>query len=248
MKKIVIVGATSRIAHMCARLWADEDCEELVLVGRNQSKLDVVRDDIKTRNQRINCETRTVNFLETSEIKNCVDSICLSRVPDIVLIAQGTSLPENEELRQNIKLEEKSIRINYMSVVLFLEAFAGYLETTGSGNLAVIGSVAGDRGRNSNYIYGASKAAIETYVEGLRHHFALNKANVYLTLIKPGPTKSPLTEKMNQSNLASPENVAKHIVNSINNNKTLLYAPLKWKIIMFIIRLLPNNIFNRINI
>ena len=248
MKKIVIVGATSRIAHMCARLWVQEDCEEIVLVGRNLKKLNTVADDLKTRNSKLLCKTKVVDFFNKDEIQNCVDSICSKRIPDIVLIAQGSSLPENEILREDIALEEESIRLNFISAVLFLEKFTQFCEKAGAGSIAIIGSVAGDRGRASNYIYGSSKAAIDAYVSGLSHHLALKKSNVHITLVKPGPTESPLTVDFPQKKLANPEDVAGIIVKAIKNNKNEVYAPFKWKLIMFVIRLIPNLFFYKMKI
>ena len=247
MKKIVIVGATSRIAHMCARLWVQEDCDEIVLVGRNTEKLNTVASDLKTRNSNLLCETKIVDFFNKDEIQNCVDSVCSKRVPDIILIAQGSSLPENEILRQDLSLEEYSIRLNFISVILFLESFVKYCEIVGAGSIAVIGSVAGDRGRASNYIYGSSKAAIDTYVSGLSHLLALKNSNVHITLVKPGPTESPLTAGLSLKKLASPEAVAKSIVKAISSNKRLVYTPIRWKFIMFIVKFLPIFIFNKTN-
>ena len=248
MKKIVVVGATSRIAHMCARLWVQEDCEEIVLVGRNTEKLNTVASDLKTRNSNLLCNTKVVDFFNKDEIQNCVDSICSKRVPDIVLIAQGSSLPENEILRQDLSLEEDSIRLNFISVVLFLESFAKYCENVGVGSIAVIGSVAGDRGRASNYIYGSSKAAIETYVSGLSHYLALKKSNVHITLVKPGPTQSPLTADLPQRKLAPPEDVAKGIIAAVRKHKKNVYIPFKWTLIMAVIKCIPNIVFSKINL
>ncbi|MGN0895004.1 MAG: SDR family NAD(P)-dependent oxidoreductase [Succinivibrio sp.] len=247
MKKIVIVGATSRIAHMCARLWVQEDCDEIVLVGRNTEKLNTVAVDLKTRSEKLSCNIKLVNFFNTEDIKNCVDSICSNRVPDVVLIAQGSSLPTNDRLREDIFKEEESIRLNFISVALFLENFTKHLESVGVGSIAVIGSVAGDRGRASNYIYGSSKAAIETYVSGLSHYLALKKTNIHITLVKPGPTQSPLTADLPLKKLANPENVAQEIITAVRKNRRKVYSPFKWTFIMAVVRIIPNFIFNKIN-
>lgn len=249
MKKIVIVGATSRIAHMTARLWADEfNSIEMVFVGRNLDKLNNVRNDLQSRNKSLKCKVISIDFSSTNEIKECVKNTCQDRVPDIVLIAQGSSLPDNETLRSDLVQLDASIRLNYSSVVLFADAFAIQLEKAGAGHLAVIGSVAGDRGRNSNYIYGASKSAIETYLQGLRHHFALNKKSISVSLIKPGPTVSPLTLDLPKNKLAKAEDVAKIIVKGVRKGQKIIYAPAKWRLIMTIIRLLPDFIFNHLKI
>lgn len=249
MKKITIVGATSRIAHMTARIWVEnKECEELILIGRNEDKLNMVKADLESRDSSLKCSVKAVDFSSSKEIQNCVKNACQGKCPDIVFVAQGTSLPDNETLRNDFNQLELSVNINYLSVILFTEGFAKKMEETDSGTIAVIGSVAGDRGRNSNYIYGASKSAVDTYLQGLRHHFALNNKKITVSLIKPGPTISPLTVDMPQNKLSKAEDVAKCIVKGISKGKSVIYAPFKWKLIMTVIKMLPDFIFNRMNI
>ena len=117
------------------------------------------------------------------------------------------------------------------------------------GRLAVIGSVAGDRGRKSNYIYGASKALIDRYMQGLQHRIGLLGSNVTATLIKPGPTQTPMTAGISgKGKMATPEQVAKDIVDGIHANKRVIYTPSKWAIIMMIIRHLPFFILKKMDI
>lgn len=114
--------------------------------------------------------------------------------------------------------------------------------------MAVIGSVAGDRGRKSNYVYGAAKGLVSRYMQGLQHRFA--GTSVQITLIKPGPTDTPMTSemKMNGAKLASPVLVAKQIINGIEKGRRVIYTPSKWAIIMLIIRHIPNYIFDKMDI
>jgi short-subunit dehydrogenase len=116
------------------------------------------------------------------------------------------------------------------------------------GTLVLIGSVAGDRGRRSNYVYGASKGLVTRYAQGLQHRFAGTPVKVIL--VKPGPTDTPMTAdfKAKGMKLASVEDVAKSIVSGVAAGKTVIYAPGKWGLIMMVIRHLPNIIFNRMNI
>lgn len=249
MNKIAIVGASSRIAHMTARIWVEnKECNEIVLIGRNSEKLNRVRDDLVSRDPNLKSSVYTVDFCSSQDIQNCVDNVCTNESTDIVLVAQGTSLPDNETLRNDFSQLESSVRTNYLSVILFTEAFAQKMEQKGEGKIAVIGSVAGDRGRNSNYIYGASKSAVETYLQGLRHHFALKKKKISVSLIKPGPTISPLTVDMPQNKLSRAEDVAACIVKGISKGKSVIYAPIKWKLIMTVIKMLPDFIFNKMKI
>jgi decaprenylphospho-beta-D-erythro-pentofuranosid-2-ulose 2-reductase len=132
--------------------------------------------------------------------------------------------------------------------VLFAEAFAGHMQKANSGTLAIISSVAGDRGRKSNYVYGAAKGLVTRYTQGLQHRLA--GTDVKVVLIKPGPTDTPMTVHLKQqgSRLASVEDVAARIVEGIDQAKSLVYAPAKWALIMMIIRHLPNFIFKKLDI
>jgi short-subunit dehydrogenase len=115
------------------------------------------------------------------------------------------------------------------------------------GSIAIIGSVAGDRGRKSNYVYGAAKGLVTRYAQGLQHRFAGTRVSV--TLIKPGPTNTPMTAAMKGSEkFASPEDVATTIISGIDSKKAVVYAPAKWQIIMMVIQHLPSFIFNKMNI
>jgi short-subunit dehydrogenase len=116
------------------------------------------------------------------------------------------------------------------------------------GTLAIIGSVAGDRGRKSNYAYGAAKGLVARYVQGLQHRLA--GTGVKAVLIKPGPTDTPMTAQLKQqrSRLANVEDVARVIVKAINQGNPIVYVPAKWALIMMAIRHLPNIIFNKLEI
>jgi short-subunit dehydrogenase len=120
------------------------------------------------------------------------------------------------------------------------------MEAAGSGTLAIIGSVAGDRGRKTNYVYGAAKGLIDRYAQGLQHRFAGTQVKV--VLIKPGPTATPMTAHLPQRGLASAEAVAHRIVTAVAAGQPVVYAPARWWLIMMIIRHLPRVIFNRLNI
>ena len=245
MKRIVIIGATSSIAEHCARLWAKEPVE-LTLVGRNQERLDIIATDLKVRSPQSNTSTYLTNFVDPESIKSTVAALCSTPV-DIILIAHG-SLPEQKACQKDLTLCQATIEINAVSPVLFAEAFAQHLENQNYGTLAIIGSVAGDRGRKSNYVYGAAKGLVARYTEGLQHRFA--NTGVRVVLIKPGPTDTPMTAELKAmgSNMASPNAVAQCIVDGIAKNQRVIYAPKIWSLIMLVIRHLPAFIFNKMNI
>ena len=122
------------------------------------------------------------------------------------------------------------------------------MEKAGKGTIAVMGSVAGDRGRQSNYVYGAAKGLVTRYAQGLQHRFAGTAVRV--VLVKPGPTDTPMTAhlKAQGMKMASVETVAEGIVAAIDAGKPLAYVPGKWALIMMIIRHLPNFVFNKMRI
>ncbi|MFM7227785.1 MAG: SDR family NAD(P)-dependent oxidoreductase, partial [Betaproteobacteria bacterium] len=126
------------------------------------------------------------------------------------------------------------------------EAFARQLARQGHGTIALIGSVAGDRGRKANYVYGAGKGMVERYAQGLQHRFASTGVNI--VLIKPGPTATPMTAHLATAGLAKVEQVAHAIVKAIEAGTPVAYVPAKWQVIMLIVQHLPRWIFHKLNI
>ena len=247
MKKIVIVGATSAMAEHCARLWVQESPKELILVGRDLLKAERVAQDLRVRSPQSKIMVQTVDFLDSARISEWANSLSAEGVPDIVLIAHG-SLPDQKNSQGNLSLCEQAIMVNGVSPVLFSEAFAGPMQLANKGTIAVIGSVAGDRGRKSNYVYGAAKGLVARYTQGLQHRLA--ETNVKVVLIKPGPTDTPMTAdlKGQGAKLASVGDVALMIVEAVARGKPVVYAPGKWALIMMVIRHLPRLIFNKMDI
>lgn len=246
-KKIVIIGATSAIAEKCARLWAQDNPAEIVLIGRNQEKIDRVASDLKVRTPDTTITSITGNFLDPTQIQAVVDQIFSKGNVDIALIAHG-SLPDQELCQLDLNLCKEALEVNGISPVLFAEAFATHMQKCNNGTLAVIGSVAGDRGRKSNYIYGAAKGLVTRYVQGLQHRFA--NSNIKVVLIKPGPTDTPMTAHLKQTGakLATVDSVARRIVVGIEHGYRIVYAPRAWSVIMMVVRHLPNFIFARLKI
>ncbi len=246
-QKIVIVGATSAIAEYCVRIWVAESPKNIVLLGRNQERVDRVARDLRVRSLKSTILVNIVDFEDSEKIQTSVDEVCISGVPDIVLIAHG-SLPDQNECQKNLETNKQAIELNGISPILFAEAFATHMERANKGSLAIIGSVAGDRGRKSNYVYGSAKGLVTRYAQGLQHRLA--GTNVKVTLIKPGPTDTPMTSmlKIKGVALAPVDQVAKKIVKGIASGKYVVYAPKKWEIIMMLIRHLPRFIFNKMEI
>jgi decaprenylphospho-beta-D-erythro-pentofuranosid-2-ulose 2-reductase len=246
-KKIIIVGATSAIAEHCARLWLQKKPVDLTLVGRDTQRIERVATDLKVRNPESEIRIVKAGFLEPEEIKATVANIIHSGDVDVVLIAHG-SLPEQADCQDDLTACRDALNTNGISPVLYAEAFAKQMEKANHGTIALIGSVAGDRGRKSNYVYGAAKGLVTRYAQGLQHRFA--STGVKVVLIKPGPTDTPMTAHLKEkgAKLASVESVAKQIVEGVEAGKPVIYVPGKWRLIMMIIRHLPSLIFNKMDI
>jgi short-subunit dehydrogenase len=245
-KRIVIIGATSAIAEHCARLWVENTNVDLTLVARNAEKAESVATDLRVRSPQSAIRVLAANFIDPLAIQQLVDKIVAEGIVDTVLIAHG-SLPDQDVCQQNLTECNEALTVNSISPVLFAEAFAGHMQKAKLGTLAIIGSVAGDRGRKSNYVYGAAKGLVTRYAQGLQHRLA--NTGVKVVLIKPGPTETPMTAHLKQQGgLAKVEDVAKVIVSAINQGKPVVYAPAKWALIMMIIRHLPEFIFKKMDI
>jgi short-subunit dehydrogenase len=163
------------------------------------------------------------------------------------LVAHG-SLPSQEACQIDLNLCRGALDVNGISPVLFAEAFATHMQKSNIGTLAIIGSVAGDRGRKSNYVYGAAKGLVTRYIQGLQHRLA--NTDVKVVLIKPGPTDTPMTTHLKQSGakLTPVDQVASEIVCGIESGQRVVFAPNKWSVIMMVIRHLPFFIFRRMDI
>ncbi|WP_231694885.1 SDR family NAD(P)-dependent oxidoreductase [Ottowia caeni] len=247
MKRIVIIGATSALAEHCARLWLLKQPADLTLVGRDAQRVERVAADLQVRSPQSRIRIIQAEFLDPDSIGLTARRISQAGPIDIVLIAHG-SLPNQTECQDDLPACRDALSINGLSPVLFAEAFAKELEQFKHGTLALIGSVAGDRGRKSNYVYGAAKGLLARYAEGLQHRFA--GTGVKIVLVKPGPMETPMTAHMKGAGvkLASVEGVAKQVIKAIETGKPLLYTPEKWMLIMRIIQHLPRAIFNKLEI
>jgi short-subunit dehydrogenase len=243
-QRIIIIGASSAIAEPCARLWAQQPVY-FVLVGRNHERVDRVAADLRVRSPQSSAQSVVVDFTDAAAIAALAVQTAAQGKIDIVLIAHG-NLPVQSDCERDLLKSQQSLEINGVSPVLFAEAFAAQLQKAGRGTLAMIGSVAGDRGRKTNYVYGAAKGLIDRYAQGLQHRFA--GTPVKIVLIKPGPTATPMTAHLPPRGLASPEAVAQAIVAAIDKGSPVVYAPARWALIMMVIRHLPRFIFNRLNI
>ena len=242
--RILVVGATSEIAQSCCRIWANNDNHEFVFSGRDKERLDSVVGDFQVRFPGSKFEAEIFDHLDTKAIESFV-AISSTKPIDLALIAHG-SLTSQSRAATNFDYLWKELETNAISPIVFTEGLAGVLLKQGYGKLAVIGSVAGDRGRSINYAYGSGKAALETFVSGLQHKIVGTQVKV--TLVKPGPTRTPMTSEVHvgPTRLADPETVAAEIVKGISKGRRVLYSPWIWRYVMYLIKGLPFWIFKRI--
>jgi decaprenylphospho-beta-D-erythro-pentofuranosid-2-ulose 2-reductase len=242
--RIVVIGAGSEIAQKCCENWAGDGADEIILVGRNLDKISNIAESFSRKYPNTNFQVQLLDHLDIEDIEKFFKVVSLKKI-DLAFIAHG-DLTQQFEVKNSAQYLYRQFEINAISPMVFAEGFANIFEQQGSGQLAIIGSVAGDRGRAVNYAYGAAKAAIATYCSGLQHRF--KNTEIKVSLIKPGPTLTPMTKGMHigPTRLASSMLVASQITAGIAKAKRIIYSPKRWAIIMLIIRILPFYLFKKI--
>jgi len=244
--QIMIVGATSAIAQSVARIYAESGAR-FFLVARDASRLDAVADDLRVRGaMSVECLAADLSDHDRHPEIIAAAFDAYSGL-DTVLIAHGV-LPDQPHCQESVQSTLDSLNINFLSVVSLLTPIANRFEENKRGTIAVISSVAGDRGRQSNYIYGAAKSGLDTFLQGLRNR--LSKSDVHVVTIKPGFVDTPMTAHIPERGIlwAQPEDVAKGIIQAIDKQKDVVYLPRFWSLIMLIIRSIPERIFKKLSL
>lgn len=244
--RVIILGGTSAIAEATARLYAAERAD-ILLVGRDADKLAAIAADLAVRGAS-RAETAIADLAAPGDaVAALADYVSRLGGVDHILIAYGI-LGEQAVAARDPAAADRILTINFNSAAAWCLAAANLIEAQGRGSLVVLGSVAGDRGRRQNFIYGAAKAGLAALVEGIAHRFAATGPRA--VLVKPGPTITPMTEGMVRKGLlwAKPEDVAKVVRRAADKGGPVVYAPGFWRLIMLIIRFLPAPIFNRLDI
>lgn len=245
MQKILIIGATSAIAEASARQWAARGVA-LFLVGRNAARLETIAADLRVRGAAsVGCFVMDATEHTAHPAMLAAVTTALGGI-DVALIAHGT-LPDQKACESSVELSLREIDSNGISVIALATRLANQFEAQGSGTLAVIASVAGDRGRQSNYVYGAAKGMVSLFLQGLRNR--LSKKGVQVLTIKPGFVDTPMTASFKKGALwAQPEDIAHGIVSAIDGKKDVVYLPGFWRLIMLVIRHIPERIFKRLSL
>jgi decaprenylphospho-beta-D-erythro-pentofuranosid-2-ulose 2-reductase len=244
-RKILVLGATSGIAEATCRIWANQGAR-LFLVARNAEKLAAVAADLRTRGASY-VDTAVADLDNTEQhptlLAHAVNSLTGL---DVAYLTYGI-LGDQGKAEQDFNTAAQIIYTNYMAPVSLLTWLANFCVQRHAGTLAVISSVAGDRGRKSNYLYGSSKAGLSAFLGGLRNR--VDREGVTVLSIKPGPVKTAMTAGMKGSEkFADADKVAQSIVKAIDKRQDTLYVPFQWQPIMFIIRNIPERIFKKLNL
>jgi decaprenylphospho-beta-D-erythro-pentofuranosid-2-ulose 2-reductase len=243
--KIVIIGSSSAIAHETAKCFA-RDGAELFLVGRNAEKLQVIASDLKVRGAQC-VETYILDLSDLAQHQTLLDqALATLGEIDMLLIAHGT-LGNQRKCELSVEETLKELQTNCISVISLLTISANYFEQRRRGCIAVISSVAGDRGRKSNYVYGTAKAALTTFLQGLRNR--LSSSGVAVVTVKPGYVATPMTAHIKTGLLtANAQAVGQGIYEAMIKKKDIVYLPWFWQPIMLIIKSIPESLFKRLSL
>ncbi|WP_049621934.1 SDR family oxidoreductase [Frateuria defendens] len=245
MQRVLIIGATSAIAEATARIYAERG-SRLHLVARTPARLDTIVEDLRIRGAAdVGRDALDINDLTRHEAVLDAAWTALGNV-DVVLVAHGT-LPDQKACEASVETAMAEFATNATSTIALLTLLANRMERAGRGTIAVISSVAGDRGRASNYLYGSAKAAVSTFLGGLRQR--LSKRGVDIVTIKPGFVDTPMTRDFKKGALwAKPDAVAAGIVKAVDKGTPVVYLPWFWFAIMTVIRAIPEFIFKRVSL
>lgn len=245
MRKAVILGATSGIALAVERELAQRGCE-LLLVARSAERLAALQSDLLARGaaQVLVCPANLASVEQHAGIFDYVRRTLPQF--DTVLLAYG-AMHDQKESEASIDILVQELNVNFVSASAILTFFANDLEKRRTGCIAAITSVAGDRGRRANYVYGSAKGALSLFLQGLRSR--LHPAGVRVITIKPGPVKTPMTDHLESAaRFAEPETVAADIVRALEQRSPdVLYTPKIWRYIMTAVEHIPEGIFKRLS-
>jgi NAD(P)-dependent dehydrogenase (short-subunit alcohol dehydrogenase family) len=233
--RVLVLGATSAIAQAAARLWAERG-DEMLLVARDPARLEAVADDLRTRGGSVETLVMDLNRDEAALLQRVGD-------PEVVLLAQGI-LGEAHRRDTDPDCAELVLRTNLIGPVRLLTLLAPRLQRGAC--IAALSSVAGDRGRAKVGAYGASKAGLDSFLSALRQR--LSPAGIRVLALKPGFVDTPMTAALPRTALfASPAQIGRGIVRAVDSGRDgVVYLPWWWRLIMLVIKALPERIFKRL--
>lgn len=241
-KSVLILGALSDIAKSIAQKYA-ENGYNLHLAARSIADLKKYSSDLKIR-YNIEIDIYELDVLKTESHNNFIQN--LKEIPSILICAIGL-LGQQKDNENNLDQRTKVVRSNYEGPINIISDFANIFESQGYGTIVGISSVAGERGKASNYIYGSAKAGFTVFLSGLRNRLA--KKNVHILTVIPGTvyTKMTLDIKLPKLFTSNPDQVANDIYNAVQKKRDVIYTMKIWRLIMFIIKCIPERIFKNKN-
>lgn len=247
-RRILVLGATSGIAEATVRMWASRG-DDLFLVGRNPERLSAVAADARVRGAGF-VDTAVTDLDQTGQHPELLaHAINALGGLDVAYLAVGV-LGDQARAERNFAEAAQILHTNFIAPASLLTWLANYCAQRHAGTLAVLSSVAGDRGRKSNYVYGSSKAGLTAFVDGLRNR--IDREGVKVLTIKPGPVKTAMTEGMKgEAKFADVNKVASTIVRAIDKGRKgpdVLYVPGLWRLIMGVIRAIPESQFKKMDL
>jgi len=243
--RVLVLGATSSIAIATMRRLAAPN-RHFMLVARKADRLTAVAQDLLTRGA-LAVDTWVMDLDDTSAHPDMLASAVqrLGRI-DLALIAHGV-LGDQQAAEADFELAAAILHTNFIATVSLLTWLGNYFQSQRGGTLAVISSVAGDRGRKSNYVYGTSKGALNIFLEGLRNR--IDRDGVNVLTIKPGFVSTPMTAHVEHNALfASPDQIARGIAKAVKRRRDVVYLPWFWRWIMFLVRGVPGRFFKKMQL
>jgi short-subunit dehydrogenase len=243
--RVLIVGAASAIAVEVARAYAESGAR-LFLLGRNPERLAAIADDLRARGAR-EVDTAVLDLLDLGSHESALERAATALGGlDVVLVAHGI-LPDQSRCEASVAETLAAIDVNFRSTAALLTPLANQLESQRGGKLAVITSVAGDRGRRSNYVYGATKGGLGIFLQGLRNR--LHRSGVVVLTLKPGFVETPMTAELPKTPLyASARQAGRAIHRAIEAGQDVVYIPWFWRPIMCVVNNLPEALFKRLRL
>jgi len=245
VRRVLIMGATSALAEATARILAARG-DSLYLVGRRADALEAIAADLKVRG----AAQVAFELLDATDVASHEPMLARATQTlvglDTVLIAYGT-LSDQKACEGSAQLTVQELTTNAISIAALLTLVAQQFERRKSGTIAVISSVAGERGRASNYVYGSAKALVTAFTSGMRQR--LSKSGVAVITIKPGFVDTPMTAAFPKGPLwAKPQTVAAGIVRAMDRSAAVVYLPFFWRPLMAVIRAIPERLFGRLTL
>lgn len=239
---VAVFGATSGIARATALELAKQG-HRIVLLGRDTEELERTAADLRAR---------TGATVSTMEFDAAATSSHADLVRDLAQSGGGLEgavvafgyLGSQETAQSDWHEAERILQLNFLTVASLLHALSAHFESQKSGWIVALSSVAGDRGRMSNYVYGSAKGGLSVFLQGLRAR--LQKSGVHVLTVKPGPVDTAMTFGMNKLPLlAQPGDVGASIVKALKKGQDVLYVPAPWRLIMFVLRSVPEKVFKK---